>query len=104
SRSATAAWSRSTTTAGCPAARPAAPGAAALQADQAAANGLDDGLGPRRGPQLHHHAVDVELGRVVADAEAVGDQLVGQALGEQLDDLALALGQLAAALGLARRL
>jgi len=46
----------------------------------------------------------VELRRVIADAEAIRDQLVRQPLGEQLDDLPLALGQLAAALGLAKRL
>ena len=35
---------------------------------------------------------------MIADAEAIRDQLVRQALGQQLHDLALALGQLAAAL------
>ena len=38
---------------------------------------------------------------MIADAEAIGDQLVRQALGQELDDLALALGQLAATLAIA---
>ena len=52
-----------------------------LQPDQAAAHRLDDGLGPGRSAELHHHAVDVELRGVIADAEAIRDQLVRQALG-----------------------
>ena len=48
----------------------------ALEADQPAPHRLDDGLGPGRSAELHHHAVDVELRRVIADAEAIRDQLV----------------------------
>src|SRR5262249_59031079 len=83
SQSATAASSHSTAMAGYPTMWRGADGPrGALQPDQAAAHRLDDRLGPGRSAELHHHAVDVELCGVIADAEAIGDQLVRQALGE----------------------
>jgi hypothetical protein len=42
---------------------------------------------------LGEDAVDVGLDRVVAEEQAVGDLAVGQALGDQAEDLYLALGQ-----------
>ncbi|HEX7702582.1 MAG TPA: hypothetical protein VF403_17705, partial [Kofleriaceae bacterium] len=43
----------------------------------------------------------MELRGVIADAETVGDQLVRQTFGQQLHDLALALGQLASTFAIA---
>src|SRR6266550_2229753 len=68
-----------------------------LEPNEAAAHRLDDRFGPGRSAELHHHAVDVELRRMIADAEAIRDQLVRQTFREQLHDLLLAFGELTAA-------
>src|ERR1700704_1768239 len=59
---------------------------------------MHDCLATALDSQLAEEGVDVELDGVVADAEALGDSLVGEALGEELENFALAgcqwLGQL----------
>src|SRR5262245_11120127 len=54
---------------------------------------MHDRLTPALHSQLAEDGVDVELGGVLADAEALGDALVGEALGEELEDFELARGQ-----------
>src|SRR5919107_791801 len=62
--------------------------------DQAGFVGEDDELGAVAGVELGHGPVDVGLGGHRADHHAVGDLGVGQALGDQGDGLAFAVGQL----------
>jgi hypothetical protein len=57
------------------------------------AGGQGDGFGAGAGAELGQERTDVELGGVFADAELAGDATIGQALGQQLEDLALARGQ-----------
>src|SRR5207244_6130371 len=59
--------------------------------DQALPDGIEDGLGAVRDAELPVHVADVVADGLVADAEPVGDLLVGEALGEQAQDLHLAL-------------
>src|SRR4051794_35187138 len=59
---------------------------------------MHDRLAAALHPQLAEDGVDVELGGVLADAETLGDALVGETLGEKLENFELArrqgLGQL----------
>src|SRR4051794_28928384 len=70
-----------------------------LQQDESGARGERDRLGAARGAELAAQRRDVELRRVLANAQAPGDAFVGQSLGDQLQDLQLAwrerLGRLA---------
>ncbi len=54
-----------------------------LQHQQALAGGQSDGLGTARGTEFRQNGPDVEFHRVLADDEAQGDSLVGQALSHQ---------------------
>ena len=55
--------------------------------------GDDDELGAVARVQLGHDAADVGLGGQRAEEQAGGDLVVGQALGDQPEDLTLAVGQ-----------
>src|SRR6185312_16526410 len=59
---------------------------------------MHDRLAAALDSQFAEEGIDVEFDGVVADAEALGDSLVGEALGEELEDFALAgcqgLGQI----------
>src|SRR5262245_27883251 len=57
--------------------------------DQPQPYSLDDRLAPALDSQFAENGVDVELGRVLADAEPLGDLLVGETLSEELQDLQL---------------
>ena len=52
-----------------------------------------DRIGPIHGAQLPGDRRDVELDRLIADAECVGDCFVGQSLGQQVEDLGFARRQ-----------
>ena len=67
-------------------ARPAGPGEAGLV-------GEDDELGPIARPHLDHRPADVGARRGRAHDQPLGDLVVGQPLGDQRDDLALAVGE-----------
>ena len=56
--------------------------------------GEDDGLHAIAQAELHQHAGHVGLDGGVADDQLGGDLLVGEAAGEQLEDLELAGGEL----------
>ena len=60
---------------------------------QAVGVGVDDGLGAVAGADLGEDVVDVALDRGGGDHEALGDLGVGQALGDQGQDLDLARGE-----------
>src|SRR3990172_12534519 len=62
--------------------------------DQPEAGGEDDGLSTALGAQLAQDGVDVELHGMLADAQPLSDGLIGQALGQELEHLHLARGQL----------
>ena len=68
----------------------------ASEGHEAVAGGQVDGLGAALGAELGQDRRDVELDGVVADGEALGDGLVGQALGDEVEYLALPLGQILA--------
>src|SRR5947208_6798052 len=59
--------------------------------DQALPDGVEDGLGAVGYAELPVHVADVVADGLVADAEPVGDLLVGETLGQQAKDLHLAL-------------
>src|ERR1700681_1300625 len=54
---------------------------------------MDDRLAAALDSQLAEEGVDVELDGVGADSEALGDSLVGAALGEEFEHFALARSQ-----------
>ena len=56
--------------------------------------GEDHGLNPVAQPELHQHACDVGLDRLIAHHQLGGDLGVAQPAREQQQDLALARGQL----------
>ena len=56
--------------------------------------GTRDRLGTALRPQLAQYGVDVELDRMLADAQTAGNGLVRQPFGHQSEDLQLPPGQL----------
>ena len=72
------------------ASRPLAP---SLEREDAASGREVDGLGAAIGAELCQDRRDVELDGVIADREALGDRLVGQADGDQRQHLALSCRQ-----------
>src|SRR5262249_11311761 len=59
------------------------------EGDQPQPDGLHDRLAAALDAQLAEDGVDVELDRVVADAQPLGDPLVGEPLAEELEHLDL---------------
>src|SRR3954468_6367430 len=55
--------------------------------------GVDDGVDAVADTQLHQDPADVRLDRRLGDDEGVGDLGVGQSASDQLQRLALALGE-----------
>src|SRR5271163_1110778 len=62
-------------------------------ADQAALVGEDDGLSAVAQRELHQHAADVRLDRLLGDYQVGRDLAVGHAAGEEAQHLGLAIGQ-----------
>ena len=62
-------------------------------ADQMMPHGIRRSFGAVGGARLAEHARDVNGDRVAADAQCVGDFLVGPAEGQQSQDFQLATGQ-----------
>ena len=52
------------------------------------------GVGARREIELLEDLLDMGLDGALSDDEALGDRVVGQTLGQQLEDFALAAGEL----------
>src|SRR4051794_2247945 len=67
-----------------------------LECDQSLARGEMHRFGAAAGAELGQDRGDVKLDGMVADRQSDGDGLVGQAFGNQLQDLALARGKLLA--------
>src|SRR3954454_4942279 len=63
------------------------------EGDQPQSDGLDDRLAAALHAELAEDGIDVELDRVVADAQPLGDPLVGEPLTEELQHLALPRGE-----------
>ena len=64
-----------------------------LEGNEAQAGSAHHGLGARPGAQFAEHRVHVKLDGVLADVQPLGDELVGQALGQQEEDLDLPGGE-----------
>ena len=62
----------------------------AFEAHDAFANGVADEVGAVSGVELGHDVGLVRFDSLDADVELVGDALVGEALGDELQDFALA--------------
>src|SRR5215831_6330529 len=72
--------------------------------NQARADGIERRLGAALDSQLREDAAHMGLYRLLADAQAAGDLLVGLPLSQQLQHLGLALGERLGALRSADRL
>src|SRR5690606_31925350 len=69
------------------------------QHDQPGPCGAGQGFGAARSTELVEDRADVELDRVLADPELKSDRLVGQALCDELEDLALSRREWLAGVG-----